>query len=177
LDPYLLLAHQGFVEDVFLKDMLERGCDVNRNLTFVDYKAAPGNWPIELICKTNTSQSKKTFMARYLVGCDGAHSNVRRAMGARQIGTSTDAVWGVLDGVLETDFPDIYNKAVIHSEDAGSVLLFPRERNMTRLYVELKRELREGTSRKELSQEYVMDRAAEIFEVSRRSIAGRFPER
>lgn len=164
LDPYSLLTHQGFVEDVFLKDMMERGCDVNRNLTFVDYKAAPGNWPIEIICKTE-SQAKKTFMARYLVGCDGAHSNVRRAMGARQIGTSTDAVWGVLDGVLETDFPDIFSKAVIHSEEAGSVLLFPRERNMTRLYVELKPELREGASREELSQRYVMERAAEIFEV------------
>ena len=150
--------------------MLERGADVNRNLTFVDYKSAPGNWPIELICKTNSNHAKKTFMTRYLVGCDGAHSNVRRAMGARQIGSSTDAVWGVLDGVLETDFPDIYNKAVIHSAEAGSVLLFPRERNMTRLYIELRPELRDGISREELSQEYVMDRAAEIFEVSFRSL-------
>ena len=144
---------------------MERGSDVQRNLTFVDYKSTPGNWPIELICKTNKDHVKKTFMTRYLIGCDGAHSNVRRAMGARQVGSSTDAVWGVLDGELETDFPDIYNKAVIHSQETGSILLFPRERNMTRLYIELKPELRDGTSREELSQEYVMDRAAEIFEV------------
>ena len=35
---------------------------------------------------------------------------------------------------------------------------------MTRLYIELKPELRDGTSREELSQEFVMSRAEEIFE-------------
>jgi hypothetical protein len=86
-------------------------------------------------------------------------------MGARPVGSSYDAVWGVIDGVLETDFPDIYSKVVINNDEAGSILLFPRERGMTRLYIELKAELREGASREELSQEFVMSRAEEIFEV------------
>lgn len=34
-----------------------------------------------------------------------------------------------------------------------------------RLYVELKQEMREGTSREDLSQEFVMKTAEEIFEV------------
>ncbi|KAK0663664.1 Aromatic hydroxylase fmpF [Lasiodiplodia hormozganensis] len=41
-------------------------------------------------------------------------------------------------------------------------MLMPRERNMTRVYVELKPELRGGTSRDELSQQLVMQRAKEI---------------
>jgi phenol 2-monooxygenase len=164
-DPYLLLAHQGFLENVLLKDMVERDFVVERHLTFVDYKTAPGNWPIEVLCKTE-SHTAKTILSRYLVGCDGAQSGVRKAMGVRQVGTSTDGVWGVIDGVLDTNFPDLYSKVVINSKEAGSILLFPRERNMTRLYIELKPELRDGASNEELSQEYVMERAAEIFEVS-----------
>jgi phenol 2-monooxygenase len=167
LDPYLLLAHQGFVEDIFLKDMMERGIDVKRSLTFVDYKSEPGQVnPIEVLCKSNSSQAKQLLTTRYLVGCDGAHSNVRKAIGARPVGSSSDAVWGVIDGVLETDFPDIFSKTVLYNEDVGSVLMFPRERNMTRLYIELKRELREGTPNEMLDQDYVMQLAEEIFEVS-----------
>jgi phenol 2-monooxygenase len=165
LDPYLLLAHQGFVEDVFLKDIMERGVGVKRNLTFVDYQSVPGSTnPLEVICKSSESQAKRVLTTRYLVGCDGSHSNVRKAIGARTVGSTHDAVWGVIDGVLETNFPDIYSKTVIHNADIGSVLLFPRERNMTRLYIELKSELREGIRRDELDQEFVIRLAEEVFE-------------
>jgi phenol 2-monooxygenase (NADPH) len=163
LDPYLLLAHQGFVEDVFIKDIMERGVEVQRDLTFVDYQSQPGqNNPLEVICKVNSSQEKEVLTTRYLVGCDGSQSNVRKAMGSRPVGTSSDAVWAVIDGELETDFPDLYSKVAIHSEEYGSVLLFPRERNLTRLYVEMRSDLREGSARE--SQEAVMTRVEEILE-------------
>lgn len=166
LDPYLLLAHQGFVEDLFLKDIMERGVDVKRNLTFVDYKSVPGpENAIEVVCKSNTSHAGSTMTTSYLVGCDGAQSNVRKAMGARPVGSSYDEIWGVVDGELDTDFPDLYSKVVIHSEEAGSVIISPRERGMTRLYVNLTQEMRDGTSREDLTQEFVMKIAEEIFEV------------
>ncbi|KAF2436552.1 hypothetical protein EJ08DRAFT_150720 [Tothia fuscella] len=164
LDPYLLLAHQGFVEDIFLKDIMERGVTVRHKITFVDYQTVPGPNSVEVVCKSSDSQAKTTLNTRYLVGCDGSHSNVRKAIGARPVGSSYDAVWGVIDGVLETDFPDIYSKTVIHNEEIGSVLLHPRERNMTRLYIELKRELREGARKDELDQDFVIRLAEEVFE-------------
>ena len=66
-------------------------------------------------------------------------------------------------GVLDTDFPDIWSKAVIHSETKGSVLVIPRERNLSRLYIEL----HPGTSASHLSpeienQDFVIRRAQEI---------------
>jgi phenol 2-monooxygenase len=165
IDPYLLSAHQGFVEDVFLKDMLERGFDVARNLTFVDYHPAPyTDGPMEVVCESTFTHDRTVVQTRYLIGCDGAHSNVGRAMGVRQVGGTKGEVWAVIDGVLETDFPDIYSKTVVHSKDGGTAVLFPRERNMTRLYIALKSESGEETSMQELSQEYAMQRAAEIFE-------------
>lgn len=52
--------------------------------------------------------------------------------------TSDMSVWGVLDGEVDTDFPDIWTKTVIFSEQYGSILIMPRERDMTRLYIEMR---------------------------------------
>jgi phenol 2-monooxygenase (NADPH) len=164
LDPYLLNAHQGFVEDVLLKDMMERGYDVTRDITFVDFQPTADTSLIDIICESNETHEKSTFTAKFLVGCDGAHSNVRRSMGARQIGSRIGEIWGVLDGVLDTNFPDLYSKTIIHSKDAGTLLLLPRERNMTRIYVEIKSEVGEFPSKVDLTEQYVMDRATEIME-------------
>lgn len=166
LDPYLLLAHQGFVEDLLLRDIMERGTDVQRNITFVDYKKREKQGSsVQVMCKPNHSETKQVFTTSYLVGCDGAHSNVRKSMGVRMVGSSYNQIWGVLDGELETDFPDVFSKTVIHSEEAGSMIILPRERGMTRLYIEIKPEMRDSASREELSQEFVMNVAREIFEV------------
>ena len=45
-------------------------------------------------------------------------------------------VWGVVDFVPETDFPDIRARTVIHSTH-GSILVVPREGDLVRLYVQL----------------------------------------
>lgn len=55
------------------------------------------------------------------------------------IGDSSDAVWGVMDMVPRTDYPDIRKKSSIRSR-AGNLLIIPREGdsdNLTRFYIEL----------------------------------------
>ncbi|MBM6403180.1 FAD-dependent monooxygenase [Phycicoccus sp. CSK15P-2] len=79
-----------------------------------------------------------TVRARYVVGCDGARSTVRRAIGHELHGDSADQAWGVMDVLAVTDFPDIRYKAVIQSDDEGTMLLIPREGGyLVRMYVEL----------------------------------------
>jgi 2-polyprenyl-6-methoxyphenol hydroxylase-like FAD-dependent oxidoreductase len=152
------------IEKLFIDDLKERGVTVSRNTAFVDYDYTPEKcMPLEAICKTNADQAKKSFGTKYIVGCDGAHSRVRKCLPDSQaVGASHDAIWGVLDGQIDTDFPDLWSKAVVSSEAFGSVLMIPRERNLTRLYIELKSDNREGSSREELSQDYVIKRAQEI---------------
>ncbi|KAF2187167.1 FAD monooxygenase-like protein [Zopfia rhizophila CBS 207.26] len=164
LDPYILLVHQGMVESVFVDDLKERGVEVERNTAFVDFEYTPQKVrPLQVICKQNVDQTRKTLGTRYIVGCDGAHSQVRKSIpNARPTGASSDALWGVLDGVLDTDFPDIWSKVVVHSEELGSILMIPRERNLTRLYIELKSDTVSDSPRQELTQEYVQRRAQEI---------------
>jgi phenol 2-monooxygenase len=76
------------------------------------------------------------------------------------IGDSSDAVWGVMDMVPRTDFPDIRKKTTIRSA-AGNLLIIPREGdayNLTRFYIELP----PGTKAKEVKLEDLQQSAKAI---------------
>lgn len=76
--------------------------------------------------------------ARYVVGCDGARSQVRKAMGRELSGESANQAWGVMDVLAYSDFPDIRLKTAIHSANDGNILIIPREGGyLVRLYIEL----------------------------------------
>jgi len=76
--------------------------------------------------------------ARYVIGSDGAHSGVRKALGWRLQGESANHAWGVMDILADTDFPDIRVKCAIQSGSHGNILLIPREGGfLFRLYVDL----------------------------------------
>ncbi|MGI9525404.1 MAG: FAD-binding monooxygenase [Hyphomicrobiaceae bacterium] len=80
----------------------------------------------------------ETVRARYVVGCDGARSTVRSAIGRQLRGDSANQAWGVMDILAITNFPDIRYKALIRSAHEGSALIIPREGGyLVRLYIEL----------------------------------------
>ena len=80
----------------------------------------------------------ETVRARYVVGCDGARSAVRKSLGLVPRGDLANLAWGVMDVLAVTDFPDIRLKAAIHSANEGSMLIIPREGGyLVRLYIEL----------------------------------------
>ncbi|EEA04203.1 monooxygenase FAD-binding [Burkholderia sp. H160] len=76
--------------------------------------------------------------ARYVVGCDGARSRVRTAIGQTLRGDAANHAWGVMDALAVTDFPDIRLKAAIQSASKGNLLIIPREGGyLVRFYVDL----------------------------------------
>ncbi|HEY4616282.1 MAG TPA: FAD-dependent monooxygenase [Citricoccus sp.] len=79
----------------------------------------------------------RTVRARYVVGCDGARSAIRRSIGRSLHGDAQNHAWGVMDVLPVTDFPDVRKKAVIQSA-SGSLLQIPREGgHLVRYYVDL----------------------------------------
>ncbi|WP_084155181.1 FAD-dependent monooxygenase [Agrococcus lahaulensis] len=81
--------------------------------------------------------TERVVRAKYAVGCDGARSVVRKSIGGQLLGDSRNHAWGVMDVLVDTDFPDIRTKCAIQSE-AGSILLIPREGNaLCRIYVDM----------------------------------------
>ncbi|NEK95222.1 3-hydroxybenzoate 4-monooxygenase [Modestobacter muralis] len=92
---------------------------------------------LEHLDDSRTTGRTSTVRARYVVGCDGARSNVRSAIGRELVGDLTNQSWGVMDVLCVTDFPDIRLKAAISASE-GSILVIPREGGyLVRLYIEL----------------------------------------
>lgn len=48
---------------------------------------------------------------------------------------AVDSIWGVIDFVPRTDFPDIRAMAYVHSHE-GTLFVIPRERDLVRLYIQ-----------------------------------------
>ncbi|PYH46041.1 putative phenol monooxygenase [Aspergillus saccharolyticus JOP 1030-1] len=135
--------HQGRIERILETDLLRyssRGIQRNSRLVHVAIdEAADAEFPV--VAELETNGQRRTVRSKYLVGADGAHSVVRRCMGLQLVGESLDHIWGVVDLVVDTDFPDIRRRCAIHSP-AGSVMVIPRERiatgdYLTRLYVQV----------------------------------------
>ena len=80
----------------------------------------------------------RTIRANYVVGCDGAHSAVRKSIGRELHGDTAHQAWGVMDILANTDFPDVRQKCLVSSANEGNILILPREGGyIFRLYVEL----------------------------------------
>ncbi|ORY17091.1 putative phenol 2-monooxygenase [Clohesyomyces aquaticus] len=107
-------------------------------------------WPVRVVAMREGRE--EVWVAKYVLGCDGAHSSVRRSLGYKMEGDTTDVVWGVMDIYPRTNFPDIRRKCTIHSS-AGKILIIPREGgSLVRFYIQLP-----PSSAKQIFHPYTMD--------------------
>jgi phenol 2-monooxygenase len=108
----------------------------------------------------------ETVHCKYVIGCDGGHSWVRRTLGFQMVGEQTDYIWGVLDAVPASNFPDIRSRCAIHSADSGSIMIIPREKGLVRFYVQLQERAEQGqrVNRTKFTPEMVIANAQKIFE-------------
>jgi phenol 2-monooxygenase len=107
----------------------------------------------------------ETVKARYVVGCDGAHSAVRKSLGYALLGDSANHAWGVMDVLAATDFPDVRCKTLIQSAMGGSILIIPREGGyLFRLYIEMEKlEVGERVSNRNITVDDLIAAARRIF--------------
>ncbi|MFC4140554.1 MULTISPECIES: FAD-dependent monooxygenase [unclassified Microbacterium] len=94
-----------------------------------------GEYPVEV--QVRTTAGERTVRAKYVAGCDGARSGVREAIGRKHVGGISAHAWGVMDVLVNTDFPDWRTKCAINAE-AGNILHIPREGGyLSRMYIDL----------------------------------------
>ncbi|ORY13519.1 FAD binding domain-domain-containing protein [Clohesyomyces aquaticus] len=137
--PFTTLLHQGLIERVFIEDIEKHGTKIQRPWTITGFKndGKDPSYPVEVSLAHVDGTLQETVRAKYLFSGEGARSFVRDQLGVRIIHKDPIAhVWGVMDGVVRTNFPDIKMKCTIHS-DAGSIMVIPRENNMVRLYIQI----------------------------------------
>ena len=99
-----------------------------------------GEHPVEVRVRHTAgirAGEERTVRAKYVVGCDGARSGVREAIGRTHVGRFAAHAWGVMDVLVNTDFPDWRTKCAINSV-AGNILHIPREGGyLSRMYIDL----------------------------------------
>ncbi len=126
----------------YLLDYMRRSptrLEPDYGVEFVDLRIEDeGEHPVAVTLRDVADGTETTIRARCVVGCDGARSRVRAAIGAAPHGDFANHAWGVVDLLGVTDFPDIRRKAAIQSAGEGNILLIPREGGyLVRLYVDL----------------------------------------
>jgi len=146
--PFAVTLHQGAIESIFLDSMKSAGLVVDRPIAPTSLEISKD----EKVLKDPTAHAVRVVLkrldaaedqvnteivhAKFVVGADGAHSWVRRSLGIAMEGAQTDFIWGVVDMIPETNFPDIRARCAIHSNN-GSCMIIPREGDMVRLYIQL----------------------------------------
>ena len=161
--PRLILS-QARVHDMLLgamKRFNDQDVDYGYTVQSVKINEAaakdPHAYPVTIV--TEKDGKEEIFDAKFALGCDGAHSTVRKSLGIKLVGDGSDSVWGVMDFIPRTDFPDTRKLTVIQSK-SGSVLNIPREGGfMNRFYMELP----EGTVAKEVKLEDLQETTRQIF--------------
>ena len=137
--PFTTLLHQGLIERVFISDMAKYNVDVQRpwHITGFENNGEDKEYPVQVDIAHVNGEEKERVKAKYLFSGEGARSFIRAQLGVGITHKDPIAhVWGVMDGVVRTNFPDIKMKCTIHS-DAGSIMVIPREDNMVRLYIQI----------------------------------------
>ncbi|KAL2833992.1 FAD binding domain-containing protein [Aspergillus pseudoustus] len=141
--PYEATIHQGRIERIMETDLLrysQRG--VQRNTTLVSLQIdEQGDPEFPVLAEIEVEGVRRAVRTKHLVGADGAHSVVRKSVGLSLEGQSLDHIWGVVDLVVDTNFPDIRRRCALHSS-AGSAMVIPRERintgeYLTRIYIQI----------------------------------------
>ncbi|KAK3937423.1 FAD binding domain-containing protein [Diplogelasinospora grovesii] len=127
-------------------------------------------WPVEVkLARVNEDETAapttngnvdELVRAKYIVGCDGAHSWLRKQLNVALEGDLTDSVFGVMDIVPKSNFPDMRRVCYLRAA-TGTILLVPRSNKEVRLYIPVE----SGSTLsdpKDLTFERIMDAARKI---------------
>lgn len=184
--PFEVTIHQGRIERILQENLHKYAPEdtIRRSHRFLEYVVDESDPEFPILVKyeydySDGSTKQGSVRTKYLVGADGARSQVRTCMGLSLQGETTDHIWGVCDFVATTDFPDIRKRCAVHS-DSGSVMVIPREQiatgeYLTRLYVQVPGEISadedSGTDKKSADKkkrgavtlDYIFQQARTVF--------------
>jgi phenol 2-monooxygenase (NADPH) len=170
--PHVVI-NQARVHDFYLDVMRKSpaGLEPYYSRRLIDVKTDPDpgdndgrvTVKLERLDASNNEQIE-AVKARYVVGCDGARSTVRKCIGRTLHGDSANHAWGVMDVLAVTSFPDVRFKTLIQSAGGGSIILIPREGGyLFRLYVELEKlDVHERVSDRKITVDHLIEGARRI---------------
>ena len=108
--PFTTLLHQGLIERVFIDDLGKHNVAVQRPWTIMQFEndGKDPTYPIEVSLRHVENDEQEVLRSKYLFSGEGARSFIRNQLKIEiHHKDPISYVWGVMDGVVRTDFPDI----------------------------------------------------------------------
>lgn len=124
---YLLMLPQDRTEAIMLERLAKLGVEIARGCTFQSYAEDRGR----VIATVETVEGTKTIEAKYLVGTDGMHSEVRKSCGIPYDGAQYEGSFVLADVALEGSDPR--DEVTLFFSPEGLVVLAPLPGNRYRV--------------------------------------------
>jgi 2-polyprenyl-6-methoxyphenol hydroxylase-like FAD-dependent oxidoreductase len=132
--PFALILPQSAAENVLLDRLASHGGQVRRPVTAVALEQTSDGVEVALwdgSATRSASPSRRTIIARYVVGCDGTFSQVRSALGVPFVGKPDQHSFAVADVRMTCSLP----RSAVHLffSDHGILIISPLPQNQHRI--------------------------------------------
>ncbi|KAG2234137.1 hypothetical protein INT48_002300 [Thamnidium elegans] len=133
---YLLCVGQHITESSLQSQLSEHDVQVERPATVVSMERDEGEYPVKAtVMHLQEGKGTEVVECKYLLGCDGAHSDIRSQLGITNEGETSETHAGVLDALIRTNFASRKEVCIVQSDHAKTISMFPRENGLTRIFV------------------------------------------
>ncbi|KAI9333744.1 FAD binding domain-containing protein [Pilaira anomala] len=134
---YLLCVGQHITESSLQSQLSEFDVQVERPATVVNMdRDNQGEYPIKAtVMHLQEGKGTEEVECKYLLGCDGAHSDIRQQLGITNEGETSETHAGVLDALIRTNFASRKEVCIVQSDHGKTISMFPRENGLTRIFV------------------------------------------
>ena len=141
-EPKSIVLPQSVTESLLIEDLAERGGEVERGTSFVEF-TQESDGVVSRIRRLDGGE--EVVGSRYLVGCEGPHSAIRKQAGLSFEGKTYPVSYFMADVELdwEVDRGDV--RVWIHEDGMFSAIPMPGERRW-RLFVESGKKVEEGAT-------------------------------
>ncbi|KAK9761395.1 hypothetical protein K7432_013744 [Basidiobolus ranarum] len=115
---------------------ITHGISIERNTELIDFENSEDKVMVKVTRRGDDGKEKEeTIEIKYLIGCDGAHSTVRKKLGAQFEGLSIKNKWYFMDVEIDTDLPSCHDFNMIWN-GPNSLLLIPMGENTYQVFVD-----------------------------------------
>ncbi len=129
--PYVISLPQKLTEEILIKKLAEHQIRVTRQTKLLSAKSVGSE--IEVVLQNNRDQ-KETLRFDWLIGCDGAHSQVRKEMGVEFVGYQYKYNYLLAD--VEMQCPVNLNEMTAFVDQHGVLFILPIKKGSYRLVAE-----------------------------------------
>ncbi|RUP49907.1 hypothetical protein BC936DRAFT_141016 [Jimgerdemannia flammicorona] len=128
---FTLQLRQHLIEQLLIDELAAYGVLVERPVELVDFVVDGKGGVLSSLKDLNTG-SISFVRSKYLLGCDGSHSFIRKRLGIPMEGDTTETLYGRIDGIIKTNLPRPDELCRIQGE-MGSASAVPIDSGYTRV--------------------------------------------